>query len=156
LQEHDLEPALNDTPRHTASPLHNAETPGWSGGDLTLAIYGDGKDEDNADDSPHHKNTNPTVKHEAETDDERRIESDALLVEAYREMGNAAEDMALGARKTAEALVAKIAASKREVEAAAETLRAQERYEQAMARIGRAVAHRSAVRVEGSDGEESG
>jgi len=147
LQEHDLEPALNDTPRHTASPLHNAETPGWSGGDLTLAIYGDGQDEDNADDSPHHKNTNPTVK---------RIESDALLVEAYREMGNAAEDMALGARKTAEALVAKIAASKREVEAAAETLRAQERYEQAMARIGRAVAHRSAVRVEGSDGEESG
>ncbi len=119
---------------------------------MTLAIYGDGQDEDKADDSPHHE----TTKHEAETDDERRIESDALLVEAYRDMGAAAEDMALGARKTAEALVAKIAASKREVEAAAETLRAQERYELAMARVGQAVAHRSAVRVEVSDGEESG
>jgi hypothetical protein len=84
------------------------------------------------------------------------MESDALLVEAYRDMSAAAEDMALGARKTAEALVAKIAASKREVEATAETLRAQERYELAMARIGRAVAHRGAVRVEVSDGEGSG
>jgi len=86
------------------------------------------------------------------------MESDALLVEAYRDMSAAAEDMALGARKTAEALVAKIAASKREVEAAAETLRAQERYELAlaMARIGQAVAHRGAVRVDVSDGEESG
>jgi len=156
LQENDLEPDLNDTPRHTTPPLRTAGTPGWSGGDLTLAIYGDGQNEDDADDIPDHENTNPTAKHEAENNDERRIESDALLVEAYRDMSAAAEDMALGARKTAEVLVAKIAASKREVEAAAETLRAQERYELAMARIGRAVAHRSAARVEVSDGEGSG
>lgn len=77
-------------------------------------------------------------------------------MEAYRDLGAAAEDMALGARKTAEALVAKIAASRREVEAAKETLRAQERYELAMGRIGRAVAHRGGGGVEGEEGEEEG
>lgn len=77
------------------------------------------------------------------SEEERRIESDMLLVNAYHAMSAAAQDIAFWATQTAEALEKKVVASRREVGAAAATLRAQEGYEEAMARIGQAMAHRA-------------
>ena len=113
---------------------------------MTLTMYGNEHNNEQEDAISPSYTGHHEARNEAGAEDEGRIQSDILLAEAYREMSAASESMAQWSKRTAEALEAKLAASRLEFEAATETLRAQARYEQATARIGQAVAHRGASR----------
>ena len=116
---------------------------GWNGGDLTPAIYGDDHTDEHAEADPSSGLKDSEATRKVENGDGRQMESDALLAAAYRELSAASESMALRSKQTANALDAKLAWSRMELEAAGEVLRAQDRYGKAIERIGQAMAHRN-------------
>ena len=116
---------------------------GCNGGDLTPAIYGDDNTDEHEEADPSSGLKDSEATRKVENGDERQMESDALLVAAYREMSAASESMALWSKLTADALDAKLTWSRMEIEAAREVLQAQDRYDKAIERIGQAVAHRN-------------
>ena len=116
---------------------------GWNGGDLTPAIYGDDHTDEHEEADPSSGLKDSEATRKVENGDRRQMESDALLAAAYREMSAALESMALWSKLTANALDAKLAWSRTELQAAGAVLRAQEQYDKAIERIGQAMAHRN-------------
>ena len=102
-------------------------------------MYGEGDNQDYEDQNLRSATVNVEDEQDPLIDEERLVDSNVMLAKAYREMSDASQAMAIWSERMAEALDTKIAAIRREHEAAAEILRAQERYDQASRRIGQVI-----------------
>ena len=123
----------------TAEP--DSDPPGRAEDDLTMAAYNDNLDPGMAIELAKLADKDEDLR-QLFMEEERHLESDIMLAEAYKEMAEASAAMAESCRETARALEDKIDAARREFQASTEVLRAQTRYEDAQTRIGKALAHR--------------
>ncbi|KAG7005492.1 hypothetical protein G7Y79_00019g046720 [Physcia stellaris] len=111
-------------------------------GDMALAVQGENSSEEGFRVPSPQDGDSEQEAIEEESDDRRRYESDCMLAQAYRELSEASRDMATWSHATSVALEEKLAAERRELDAAAQVLMAQARYKEATEKISQAAAHR--------------